>query len=390
MKSSYKVLIGFGLGVVFTTVYLAVFSFKADEPTPIQVADSKAQSENWQNRQFEITNSRQNAITRAIERVSPAVVSIHTRKFQYRDNPLAYDPFWRHFAPPYDRIMQEVKGLGSGCIVSKEGHIITNQHVIDGADEISVTLPGGEEYEATLIGEDFDSDVAVIKIAGKNFAFAELGNSDDIIIGEWAIAIGNPFGLFDVSAKPTVTVGVISAVDQDFGRLNNRRVYEDMIQTDAAINSGNSGGPLVNSDGKVIGMNAFIYSGNENYGTSIGLGFAIPINRIKDVKDDLIEHGSVPRNFWSGIQYQDITPTIAYLLNMKSREGVIITDVERDTPWDEAGLDAEDVILEISGRRIRSSSDIDDVKSNLKLSSGDQVELTVYRNRRIYRAIVSF
>jgi serine protease Do len=384
MKSSHKVLFGFVVGVVFTAVFLAVFSIQTEDSASFQVPDSSAQSQ-----QDEISNSRQNAITRAIQRVSPAVVSIHVRKIQYRDNPLAYDPFWRHFVPRYDRIMQEVQSIGSGFIFTENGHIITNQHVIDGAAEITVTLPGGEKHDAKLIGEDFYSDVAVIKIDGKRFPFIEFGDSDDLLIGEWAIAIGNPFGLFDVSAKPTVTVGVISAIDQDFGRQNNQRVYEDMIQTDAAINSGNSGGPLVNSEGKVIGMNAFIYSGNNNVGTSIGLGFAIPVNTVKSVKDDLLEHGSVPRDVWAGVQYQDVSPMIADLLNMKSHDGIIITDVERGSPWDEAGLDAEDVILEIGGRRIESATDVENIKKK-KISSGDELELTVYRNRRIYRAVVSF
>lgn len=390
MKSSHKILFGFIVGVVFTAVFLAVFSHQADESARFTMSESNAQSL-WRTQdQDEISNSRQNAITRAIVKVSPAVVSINTRRVEYRENPLAYDPFWRYFVPRYNRAMQEVQDIGSGFIFSQDGHILTNQHVIDGADEISVTLSGGEKFDATLVGEDFNSDIAVIKISGKKFPYIEFGDSDDILIGEWAIAIGNPFGLFDVSAKPTVTVGVISALDQDFGRLNNQRVYEDMIQTDAAINAGNSGGPLVNSVGKVIGMNAFIYSGNNDVGTSIGLGFAIPVNRLKSVKEDLLLHGSVPRNYWSSIQYQDLSPMIAYLLNMKSREGVIITDVERGSPWDEAGLDAEDVILEIGGRRIRSSDDVEKLKNNVKFSSGDELELTVYRNRRIYRAVVSF
>ena len=146
----------------------------------------------------------------------------------------------------------------------------------------------------------------------------------------------------------------------------------------------------MNSEGKVIGMNAFIYSGNDNVGTSIGLGFAIPINKVKSVKDDLLEHGSVPRDVWAGMQYQDVSPMIAQLLYMKTHDGIILTDVERGSPWDEAGLDAEDVILEISGRRIRSADEFESLKSKLNFSSGDELELTVYRNRRIYRAVVSF
>jgi len=147
---------------------------------------------------------------------------------------------------------------------------------------------------------------------------------------------------------------------------------------------------LVNSDGKVIGMNAFIYSGNDNIGTSIGLGFAIPVNRIKTVKDQLLEHGSVPHDFWSGIQYQDLSPMIAFLLDLKSSDGIIITVVGRGTPWDDAGLESEDVILEIGGQRIHSSKDIDSLKKKMRFSAGDELELTVYRNRRIYRAVVKF
>ena len=398
MRARNKFIFGFSIGVVFSSFFLFVCAQRASDQNTqvIQTANARAESgdSSWKRiaQQDDISNSRQNAITTAIARVSPAVVSINTRKIEeyYRQNPWSYDPFWRHFVPQYDRVMQEVQGLGSGFIFSKDGHILTNQHVIDGAQKVMVTLPGGKEYEAELIGEDFKSDVAVLKINGENFPFVHLGDSDDIIIGEWAIAIGNPFGLFDVSAKPTVTVGVISATDQDFGRLENQKIYEDMIQTDASINSGNSGGPLVNSQGKVIGMNAFIYSGSENIGTSIGLGFALPINRVKVVAEDLLRHGSVPRDFWAGIQYQDITNTIAFLLRMKSTDGVIITDVERNSPWDEAGLEAEDVILEIEGRQVRSSSDLDQLKNRLKLASGDELDLAVYRNRRIYKARVKF
>ena len=397
MRTSHKVLFGFFVGVLFTTVFLAVCTSSSDkQPGPVRMSQSGAiaAQSSWNSAQLQddISASRQNAITQAIARVSPAVVSVNTSKLEeyYRQNPLSYDPFWRYFTPRYDRVLQRVQGLGSGFIFSRQGHILTNQHVVDRAEEIMVTLPGGKKYEATLIGEDFYSDVAVIKISGGDFDYVEFGDSDDIIIGEWAIAIGNPFGLFDVSAKPTVTVGVISAVDQDFGRLENQRVYEDMIQTDAAINSGNSGGPLVNSLGKVIGMNAFIYSGNNEIGTSIGLGFAIPGNRVRTVMENLLKHGSVPRDFWSDIQYQNLTGTIAFLLGLSSPAGVIITDVERNSPWDEAGLEPEDVILRINGERIESGRDIERLKKRLSLSAGDQLELAVYRNRRIYKAVVQF
>ena len=161
-----------------------------------------------------------------------------------------------------------------------------------------------------------------------------------------------------------------------------------MIQTDAAINSGNSGGPLVNSNGRVIGMNAFIYSGNQNYGTSIGLGFAIPVNRIKTVVAEILEHGSVPRDIWQSIQVNDVTPYIAYYLGMNRAVGVIVSDVEPRSPWDEAGLEPEDVILEIEGVTIQNSADVDRMKKKLRLKKGDLLTLKVYRNHRIYSAEV--
>lgn len=393
MKSMRRDLFGFTIGVVFTVFFLAVCAKEAQNSFSLAVPDSNAVDAGQSPTDVQISTSRQNAITRAVADVSPAVVSINTRKVEqyYRENPWAYDPFFRHFIPRYDRVMREVQGLGSGFIVSKEGHILTNQHVIDRASEIIVTLPGGKKYEAERIGEDFASDVAVIKISGDVFPVVRFGNSADILIGEWAIAIGNPFGLFDVSAQPTVTVGVISAVNQDFGRQDDERIYEDMIQTDAAINSGNSGGPLVNSEGKVIGMNAFIYSGSRGgAATNIGLGFAIPIDRVKNVMTDLLTHGAVPRDFWTGIQYKDITSVIAFFLELTSTDGVIITDVERNSPWDEAGLEIEDVILKIGDNQIRSSKEVHALRGKLNLRRGMELELTVYRNRRIYRALVKF
>ncbi|MBN1558690.1 trypsin-like peptidase domain-containing protein [candidate division KSB1 bacterium] len=398
MKTGMKIIFAFCFGALLTIFLVLFCTNRSSEQTAnlLQSTAAKAHpaSANLDRilQQDAVANSRQNAITNAIARVSPAVVSINTRKIEeyYQQNPLAIDPFWQYFFPRYNRVMQEVHALGSGFLFSPNGHILTNQHVINAAREIIVTLPGGEEYKAELAGEDFKSDVAVLKIDGKNFPYIPMGNSDDIIIGEWAIAIGNPFGLFDVFAKPTVTVGVISATDQDFGRQSNQRVYEDMIQTDAAINSGNSGGPLVNSEGNVIGMNAFIFTGSQDIGTSIGLGFALPINRVKEVAQELLTHGSIPKDLWSGLQYQDITNSMALLLRLNSTQGVIVTDVERNSPWDDAGLQAEDVILEINGNRLRSSAEFDGLKESLKLKVGDELELTVYRNRRIYSARVKF
>jgi serine protease Do len=389
MKISGKILFGFFFGAMTVITLFLLFDKYQNSATGnvLTVAEATASTDD------NIAHSRQNAITKAIAKVSPAIVSINVTEPRevIRVNPLANDPFWSHFFPQqYEKIQREVKALGSGCLFSSEGHILTNQHVIDNAKTIMVTLPGGNQYEAEKVGEDYKTDVAILKIKGKDFPFIEFGNSDDVIIGEWAIALGNPFGLFDVSAEPTVTVGVISALNQDFGQQENERVYEDMIQTDAAINSGNSGGPLVNGAGRVIGMNAFIYSGSSNAGTSIGLGFAIPVNRVKIVVNDILEYGSVQRDLWQSIQFNDVTPVIAHYLRMNQAVGVIVSDVDRDSPWEEAGLEPEDVIIEINGEPIQNSKDIEKLKNKLSLKKGDAAALKVYRNRKIYSAEVKY
>lgn len=331
----------------------------------------------------EATNSRRTAITRAVERVAPSVVGINvTQGYYTRSTPFIDDPFLRYFFRESPRF-QRVKSLGSGFLVSKNGYILTNQHVIKDAIEINVTLPGGKEYPAQRIGEDYTTDIAVLQISGNNFPTATLGNSDDIIIGEWVIALGNPFGLFDVSQSATVTVGVISAKNQDFGRQDNDRIFDDMIQTDAAINSGNSGGPLVNCLGEVIGINTWIISGSETVSANIGLGFAIPINAVKRVMDDLINYGHVDRSFWTGIRYEAITPGVAHYLGLKSISGVIITDIEKNSPAEKAGLRVYDVILSINGEEIVSVMDLKNLIGSHDLKAGDVLEIRIFRDRQI-------
>ena len=203
----------------------------------------------------DIYNSRHNAITRSVELVSSAICGINVTQIRESRRSRYYDdPFFRYFFP--ERIpRQVVKSLGSGFFISQDGYILTNEHVVHNASEIIVVLYDGTTHNAEVIGMDDVTDIALIKIKGSNYSYIRFSNSDDIIIGEWVIALGHPFGLIQVNAKPTVTVGVVSAVDRDFGRQSDGRVYQDMIQTDAAINPGNSGGPLVNSIGQVIGMN---------------------------------------------------------------------------------------------------------------------------------------
>jgi len=203
------------------------------------------------------------------------------------------DPVLREFFPELFkdyRYQQEVSSLGSGFIISSDGYILTNEHVVENATEIIITMTGGEKAEAQIIGTDPKSDVALLKIDLNSLQHVKLGNSDEVILGEWAIAAGNPFGLFEINNKATVTVGVISALNRDFGEMVGR-IYQDMIQTDASINHGNSGGPLCNALGEVIGMNAFIYIDKAE--GSVGIGFAIPINRIKNLLEDLKKNKTI-------------------------------------------------------------------------------------------------
>lgn len=331
----------------------------------------------------EISNSRTNAITRAVTLVSDATCGINVIQMrEYVRSPFTFDddPFFRFFFPEQTYI-RPVKSLGSGFLISKDGYILTNEHVVHNASEIVVTLPDGSQHNAEVVGTDFITDIALLKISGEAYPYVQFGDSEQIVIGEWVIAVGNPFGLFEINAKPTVTVGVISAVDRDFGRLENDRVYQDMIQTDAAINQGNSGGPLVNSLGEVIGMNTFIYTGSQ-YTGSIGLGFAIPINRIKRVLDDLKEHGKVNRRWTSGLKVEDLTPLVARYFRLKSTKGVIVTDVDKNSPAARAGLEVGDIISGVNDNPIKNSSDIWRIIEESDLRGGDLLQLTVLRDSR--------
>jgi serine protease Do len=334
-----------------------------------------------------ITTSRQNAITRAVERTEKAVVSINVmmvEKFVRRSPFGRQDPLWRMMFPELfnDQIIErEVQNVGSGFIISRDGLILTNAHVIKNAREIIVTMQDGEGLKAEEIGVDELSDVALLKIPGDNHPFIPLGDSDDIIIGEWAIAMGNPFGLFAINNKPTVTVGVVSARDRDFGYFaNENKVYQDMIQTDAAINTGNSGGPLLNAAGQVIGMNTFIYTGNNRNQGFVGIGFAIPINRIKEIVSQLERDGEVKRSFYTGIEYRQISAYYAQRLNLGDQPMVVITYVEAKTPAAEAGVKAGDVILVLNGKTINSERDLIAAIYEADLQVGDEMELEIKRD----------
>jgi serine protease Do len=339
------------------------------------------------------------AFSAAAKEAMPAVVSIKVKK-AIEANPMTFgtpfgyndpfeqfgDDFLRKFfgdrLPPQQQQQQRQtprkyyeEGLGSGFIISKDGYILTNNHVVGDVDKITVELQDGRKFEnAKLIGTDPDTEVALIKIDGDNFPVLPMGNSDKIEIGDWVIAIGNPFNL-----NETVTVGVISAV----GRSNvHIAAYEDFIQTDAAINPGNSGGPLINLDGQVIGINTAIYSQSGGY---MGIGFAIPINMARNIEQQLKNHGKVTRGYL-GIYGQDLTPDMAKLLQLKNNQGVIVASVEPGSPADKAGLKSHDVLLEMSGKKIESYDSFRNEVAMLKPDSrvtflvsrnGDTDEITV-------------
>jgi len=338
-----------------------------------------------------ISASRRNAITKAVEKCSPAVVGINVTEVRtqvYRDPWSGFfddDPIFRRFFGDRGRTYQrqyEVRGLGSGFLISNDGYIITNDHVAGNASKVVVTMTNGEKYDAAVVGSDPVSDVALLKIEGKNFPYLRLSNSDNVIVGEWSIAFGNPFGLFDINAKPTVTVGVISNTGVDFTQpdMNGlERVYRGMLQTDAAISSGNSGGPLVNADGDVVGVNTVIYSTAQSQrgAGSIGIGFAIPINRVKRIVDRLQKDGKIDRDFWTGMEVQEVDEQMARQYGLNVKEGVMISQIVRDSPAESAGLEPGDVIMSIEGRKVLRAEDVK--VSILDAETSGQLKLVIRR-----------
>lgn len=325
----------------------------------------------------DIASDRQTAITRAIAKVSNAIVGINVEEEREVRNPFYDDPFFRQFFGNQGSQKQVVKGLGSGYIISADGYILTNDHVAGNASKISVTLTSGETVQAKLIGSDPISDVALIKIDKGNLPFMPLGNSDNIIIGEWVIALGNPFGLFEINDQPTVTVGVVSATNMKINADGNR-VYKEMIQTDASINSGNSGGPLIDTDGNVIGMNTIIYTGGQYSTGSIGVGFAISINRVKGILDQLRANGKIDRSFNVGFRIQGIDDRIANYYGLKNQNGVIVTQVMNGSISANAGLKSEDIIIEVNGEKIMNEQDVIYAINDLQV--GDTVKMKILRS----------
>ena len=321
-----------------------------------------------------ISKTRETAITRAINKVGPAIASIN---IEQHISSFSFDPF---FGIGFPRDIIPMKSSGSGVVISPDGYVMTNQHVIASADRITVTLTGGNEYDAELVGSDETSDLALLKLKGNNFPYAKLGDSDDLIIGEWIIALGNPFQLFSVSNKPSASVGIISATHMDFGhQKESGRVFQNMIQTDAAINPGNSGGPLVNALGEVIGISTFIFTGSNYAQGSIGIGFAIPINTAKKIARELRSKGRIDRAYSTGLVVQPITRSIARYLNIPISEGVIIVDVAEKSAAKISGLEPGDIIISVNGLSVTEPNDIRELILEKDLRSGDILNLNIFR-----------
>lgn len=313
------------------------------------------------------------------EKASPAVVNIRTvktikgggpvfRHFQRgpqgREDPFK-DFFEKFFGEDTQREFKQ-PSLGSGFIIDKEGFVVTNNHVIQDADQIKVKLGGDTEYDAEVVGRDANTDLALIKIkTGKDLPFLKLGNSDELKIGQWVVAIGSPFGL-----ERTVTAGIVSAK----GRVIGSGPYDNFIQTDASINPGNSGGPLINMKGEVVGINTAIIAAGQ------GIGFAIPINLAGKIISQLKSEGEVTRG-WLGVAIQDLTSEMAEYYGLKDRKGVLVADVFKGDPAAEAGIKSKDIILEVNDKEIETSRQLTAMIADLKV--GESAKVEVFRNGKI-------
>jgi Do/DeqQ family serine protease len=303
-----------------------------------------------------------------LKQVLPAVVNVSITSKVERQNPLLQDPFFRRFFNiPDEPIEREAQSVGSGVIVdAAKGYVLTNHHVVEHADTIKVRLTDDRIFDATLVGSDPDSDLAVLQIKAERLKALPLGDSSRMEIGDFVVAIGNPFGI-----GQTVTSGIVSAL----GRTGLGNRYEDFIQTDASINPGNSGGALVNLKGELVGINSQIVS---RTGTSAGIGFAIPSNQARFVLGEILTHGSVQRGRLGIGGQLELTPDVAKAFGLPNTRGALITQVVPGSPADKAGLKTEDIILEVNGREVRDFAHLRNLVGLMRV--GDRVDLKVWRD----------
>ena len=372
-KYLIAVLLGLALGIAIVAGGVITYNYIYPENSANAVVSEPPQT----------SVSLPSNIPDIVEKASDAVVFIEsTVKTESTTDPFFNDPFFRYFFGnefPTQPMPKVSKGIGSGFIFNPDGYIITNEHVIENATEITVTVKGFEKpLKAEVVGKDFDLDLAILKInPSKKLPYLPLGDSNKMRVGEWVIAIGNPYSL-----DHTVTVGVISAKERPITILdksNQKRVYKNLIQTDAAINPGNSGGPLISLNGEVIGINTAVNAEAQ------GIGFAIPMDTVKEVLDDLIKNGKVTRPY-IGVGLQDLTKDLADYFKLEKIEGAVITYIFPESPAEVAGLKQGDIILKINDKKIVNTNDVSEIVKKAKIN--DKLMLMIYRNgQTLYKPV---
>lgn len=360
------ILVAFIAGIAFAGGFLFASSKYWLNRVQAESADSKAATNDSN---ISLPGLDSNTISDIVEKAGPAVVTIETYvSTPSQSNPFFSDPFFREFFGQFNQAPQQQmkQGIGSGFIISDDGYILTNEHVVSGAQEIQVSIVDIDKpVIARIVGEDEELDLAVLKVdVNKKLPTLKLGDSSSVNVGNWVIAIGNPYSL-----DHTVTVGVISAKGRPITVQGSR--YRNLLQTDASINPGNSGGPLLNLQGEVIGINTAVNSQAQ------GIGFAIPSDTVKSVLDDLMKEGKVKRS-WLGVEIQDVNQSIANYYELPNLEGVFVRNVVTGGPADKAGIKQGDIILSVNGTKVNSASELQDIISKLK--PGDKVKLTIWRN----------